>query len=60
MTATMQTYARATGKPIDTLGFETHVLDIMEKDITESPEVGVHIHGMYIQGAKWDYSKKCV
>ena len=56
----MQTYARATGKPIDTLGFETHVLDIMEKDITESPEVGVHIHGMYIQGAKWDYSKKCV
>jgi len=26
MTATMQTYARATGKPIDTLGFKTQVL----------------------------------
>ena len=28
MTATMQTYARSTGKPIDTLGFRTHVLDV--------------------------------
>lgn len=29
MTATMQTYARATGKPIDTLNFTTHVREIM-------------------------------
>lgn len=28
MTATMQTYARATGKPIDTLSFTTHVTEM--------------------------------
>lgn len=41
MTATMQTYARATGKPIDTLGFKTHVTDLMKEDVKESPETGV-------------------
>lgn len=60
MTATMQTYARATGKPIDTLGFNTHVLDIMYEDVKDAPEIGVHIHGLFMQGAKWDYTKKCV
>jgi len=30
MTATMQTYARSTGKPIDTLDFKTHVLEQMK------------------------------
>ena len=60
MTATMQTYARSTGKPIDTLGFQTHVLDLTYEEINDEPEVGVNIHGMFIQGAKWDYKKKCV
>lgn len=60
MTATMQTYARATGKPIDTLGFQTNVLEFHSNEVTESPEIGVNIHGLYMQGAKWDYKKKCV
>jgi len=57
MTASMQTYARATGKPIDTLGFVTHVLDIMHEDVTEAPETGVNLHGLFMQGAKWDFEK---
>ena len=60
MTATMQTFARATGKPIDTLGFTTHVTDMKKEDVTESPDPGVNIHGLFMQGAKWDYTKKCV
>ena len=55
MTATMQTYARATGKPIDTLSFKTHVLEIMEDEVNETPETGVNIHGLFMQGAKWDF-----
>lgn len=60
MTATMQTYARTTGKPIDTLSFLTHVRDVMVDEVTEAPEVGVNIHGLYMQGAKWDFKKKSV
>jgi dynein heavy chain len=60
MTATMQTYARATGKPIDTLGFVTHVSEIMAEEVEEEPETGVNIHGLYMQGAKWDYKSKSV
>lgn len=60
MTATMQTYARATGKPIDTLTFNTHVLDHYKDEVQEAPEIGVNIHGMFMQGAKWDFSNKCV
>jgi dynein heavy chain len=30
------------------------------EDIKEKPEIGVNIHGMFMQGAKWDYNKKCV
>jgi len=60
MTATMQTFARATGKPIDTLAFTTHVLDHGKDEVTERPEIGIYMHGLYMQGAKWDLSKKCV
>jgi dynein heavy chain len=60
MTATMQTYARSTKTPIDTLAFRTNVLPLTLDDIKEKPEIGVNIHGMFMQGAKWDYNKKCV
>lgn len=56
----MQTYARATGKPIDTLGFTTHVLDMMAAEVEEPQEIGVNIHGLFMQGAKWDFQKKSV
>jgi len=41
MTAAMQTFARDTKKPIDTLSFRTHVLDVMAEEVTEAQEVGV-------------------
>jgi dynein heavy chain len=41
MTAAMQSYARETMKPIDTLSFRTHVLDIMEDEVESPQEVGV-------------------
>ena len=60
MTASLQTYARATMKPIDTLSFRTHVLDVMADEVMEAQEVGVQIHGLFMEGAKWDFGKKCV
>ena len=57
MTATLQTYSRATMTAIDTLAFKTNVQGCMQEDITEAPETGVNIYGMFFQGARWDYVK---
>jgi len=42
------------------LSFRTHVLDVMADEVESAPEVGVQIHGLYMEGAKWDFGKKCV
>ena len=60
MTATLQTYARKTQTPIDTLAFKTHVLDYFEDGVKEDPTDGVNIYGLFLQGAKWDWKKKIV
>lgn len=56
----MQNYARQTGIPIDTLGFRTNTQQVMVDSIEEPPEIGVYVHGLFMQGAKWDYKRKCV
>lgn len=60
MTATLQTFARRTQTPIDTLSFRTNILPYYRKDVVESPEIGVNVHGLFMQGAKWDFNKKTV
>ena len=60
MTATLQTYARDTKTAIDTLSFRTNVLERFADSVTEAPETGVNIHGLFMQGAKWDYVKAAV
>jgi len=51
----LQTYARKTSEAIDNLTFRTNILKIKNKiDITDIPEDGLNIHGLYLQGASWD------
>jgi dynein heavy chain len=54
MTASLQTYSRKNQIAIDTLKFKTNVRKEFIKDIKEAPEYGVNIHGLYLQGAKWN------
>ncbi len=54
MTGALQTYARKTKIPIDTLTFQTVVLDKYENEVTAGPENGVYVYGLYLQGARWD------
>jgi dynein heavy chain len=55
MTASLQLYARATQIAIDTLAFSTDSTKIPDgPDVTECPEHGVYIHGLYFQGAGFD------
>jgi dynein heavy chain, axonemal len=58
MTATLQLYARKTMTPIDTLKFKTTVYDAFKDDIDIVPETGVNIHGLFLQGARWDMKTK--
>jgi dynein heavy chain len=60
MTAALQSYARKSQIPIDALTFKSNITPGFAKDITEPPENGVNIHGLYLQGARWDFKRTCV
>lgn len=50
----LQTYSRKTNLAIDTLTFNTIVLDKYREDIDELPKNGLYIHGLFIEGSAWD------
>lgn len=56
----MQTYARKNQVAIDTLSFRTNVMPYFHSGVTEKPEIGIYMYGLYMQGARWDPSKRCV
>jgi dynein heavy chain len=54
LTGTLQNYARRDSKPIDTISFGFRVLDRRPDTITERPRDGIYVHGLHLQGARWD------
>jgi len=57
MTAAMQQFSRRTHIAIDTLTFKTEVKDFFKDKVTKVPENGVNIHGLYLEGCRWDADK---
>lgn len=54
-TGTLQNYARKHVIAINELGFESKVYDdINYTEVTEKPEDGCYIYGMYLEGARWN------
>jgi dynein heavy chain, axonemal len=64
LTGVLQNHARKSNIPIDTLNFNYKVRDIQEGDPKiNSPEYqddGVLIHGLYMEGARWDGEKRLI
>ncbi|KAJ3084466.1 Dynein heavy chain 7, axonemal [Rhizoclosmatium hyalinum] len=58
ITAALQNYARKFSIPIDELGVAFEVMNHLPPSaITESPENGVYVNGLYLEGARWNKDK---
>lgn len=58
MTASMQLHARSTKIPIDTLVWMTNPTNIASAaEVTKSPDTGMNVHGLFIQGCGWEVEK---
>ena len=59
LTAVLQLYARKHTVPFDSLSWTTKILtDQNSSKITEEPEDGIYVEGLYLEGAKWDVVDK--
>ena len=57
VTAVLQTHARNTRTPIDTLRISTHVLTLSRDQVVTPPATGAYIHGLQLHGAGWDVER---
>lgn len=54
VTACLQVTARAKGLPLDSMAISTEVLRIFPEAVESQPDEGTYIHGLFMEGARWD------
>ncbi|XP_037242845.1 dynein heavy chain 1, axonemal [Falco rusticolus] len=54
LTGTLQNFARKSGIPIDTISFSFKVMKESVSQLTRHPAQGCYIHGLFLEGARWD------
>lgn len=58
ITGTLQNFARKHVIAVDKIAFEYKIMDTTShNDITEKPEDGCYMYGIYLEGARWDFKK---
>lgn len=60
LTGVLQTHARKHVVPIDTLIFRFEVFDLDAEEVQEGPEDGVYVHGLFMDGARWDRKARLI
>ena len=61
LTAINQTTARRDGLPLDTMDTLVDVTQVMDPSSQEGPpEDGATVHGLYMEGARWNAEDKCI
>jgi len=58
LTAILQNYARKYSFPIDTVSFSFVFKDEGPEDLTTKAEDGCYIHGLFLEGARWDKNQR--
>nr|XP_001915928.3 dynein heavy chain 1, axonemal isoform X2 [Equus caballus] len=54
LTGTLQNFARKSIISIDTISFDFKVMHESVSELKKRPQVGCYIHGLFLEGARWD------
>ncbi|XP_023368810.1 dynein heavy chain 1, axonemal [Otolemur garnettii] len=54
LTGTLQNFARKSVISIDTISFDFKVMSQAPSELEERPTEGCYIHGLFLEGARWD------
>ncbi|XP_023393798.1 dynein heavy chain 1, axonemal [Pteropus vampyrus] len=54
LTGTLQNFARKSVISIDTISFDFKVMSQSVSELKQRPEEGCYIHGLFLEGARWD------
>jgi dynein heavy chain len=58
LTSVLQGYSRANMIPVDQLSFEFTVQEMEDaSEIKSKPELGIYVHGLFMDGCDWDYEE---
>ncbi|KAI9221923.1 dynein heavy chain and region D6 of dynein motor-domain-containing protein [Blastocladiella britannica] len=60
LTAIMQTTARKNEWPLDRMVLTVEVLKKPREECTAPPREGAYIHGLFMEGARWDGNTGCI
>jgi dynein heavy chain len=61
LTGVLQTHSRSCNMPIDDIDFRTHIMHMETADqVDDPPETGVYIHGLFMEGARFNRDTNAV